>query len=217
MSSDFSNQDYVDDSPRDRMVLSQFAGDHSEFGYAAFSYGDSSEGFDFGEQVSQLTASGVPTTREAELLKAMRGYHRQLHQVKAMAGHPMEGYNGFEGFDGLWDKLKSTVSGGAKKAVSSATAAASQQIQKTVDTTASQLKSGVSSAITSTASGVKSVVAVPAPAPAPAPAPSIVQRIAEPVQQVATRAAEVVKQNKIPTAVLGIGALALLYFFMRRK
>lgn len=202
--SNFSNQAYVDDSPRDRMVLSQF-GYEEEFGYGAFSYGDA-ESFEFGTQVNQLTAPGVVTTKEAEILRSMKNYHNYLHAHEH--AHPMSG------FEGLWDTIKSTVTGEAKKALSSATTAASTSLQRSIDATASQVKSGTSAIIGSTATTAKQAVSTTT---APKPTTTL-QKIAAPVQQVVTKTVEVVKENKLPIAAIGLGALALYYFyFMRRK
>ena len=209
---DFSNQAYVDDDPKSRMVLSQFGmpdyGDGADFGYSSLSYGDS-ETFEYGEP------------RSEEFLRAVKQYHDHLH------AHPMSGLGccgmgeGFEGQlgAGFLDSVTSSVKKAGSKLVSSTVTAAKKTAVQTVQSGVKQVTSTPQAQ--QVAQVVETIKKDPVVAEAlkdPAKAPAVLADVQKKAQEVVSAAVTTIAQNKIPSALVGIGLLgaAYWYFFRRR-
>ena len=221
---DFSNQAYVEDDRKDRMVLSDFAGadfgDGADFGYSELSYGGH-DSFSYGEQVSNHAAPGEVTTYEKEILRAMGKYHKGLHQRdrhSAMGEHPLLGTCGsFEGQMGLLPSIN------LSKIVSDLTKTVTTTAQKAGDQAITGAKTAVASQLTQAASNiiadpnVKRFAEEQAKKTASQVVADKILQTANVVQEKAGQVAQVVKENKTPLILAGVGGLLALYFLMRRK
>lgn len=199
--SDFSNQAFVDDDRKDRMVLSDFAGsdfgDGADFGYGCLSYG-CSETFEYGE------------ARSEPLLKAIKQYHKELHAHD----HPMSGFEGF-GAGGLLSDLSKTVTSAGKKAVSSTITGAKKAAVKQVQSTVSSVtKTTEAQKVAQVVDTIKKDPAVAEALKDPKKAPAVMDMVKEQAQAVVNT----VVANKVPSAIVGLGVLGAVYFlFFRRR
>lgn len=217
---DFSNQAYVEDDPQSRMVLSQFGmpdyGDGADFGYSSLSYG-SGETFEYGEP------------RSENFLQSVKHYHDYLHSLPH--SHPMSGLDccgmgeGFEGqlgfldFSKLISGAKQTLSTAGKTAISQVTTSAKQQTVQAVSGAVKQVTSTPQAQqIAQVAETIKRDPVVAEALKDPAKAPAVLADVQKKAQEVVSAAVTTIAQNKIPSAVIGIGLLgAAYYFFFRRR
>jgi hypothetical protein len=199
---DFSNQAYVEDDRKDRMVLSDFAGadfgDGADFGYGCLSYG-CSETFEYGE------------ARSEPLLKAIKQYHTELHAQE----HPMSGgFEGQLGFDFLSSIKKTIASAGQKALTSTVTGVKQAAVQQVQSTVSSVTKTPEAQKVAQVVETIKKDPVVAQALQDPAKAPAVMDAVKQQAQAVVNT----VVANKVPSAVIGLGLLGAAYFlFFRRR
>jgi hypothetical protein len=222
MSSDFSNQSIVADDASDRMVLSQFGYDGSDEGFGSPLASIARKMAMSPVRLAQMQA------RAAQKIAGRKMPQKALQNAKmaALARHAMKrgrfpfGGDGLvdisrpnphchpmEGFEGLFDDLKRTVTKGFTSTY--------DRLIGTAKTEAAKQVSQVASTIAADPKVQQTVQAQVKQQPADAVAQKLVSA-GESVAAGTKAVAEAVKTNKLPLSVLLGGALAAYFLFFRR-
>lgn len=207
MESDFSNQNIVNDSAPDRMVLSQFGYDGSDEGFGA---GPAQMVSSLARGPVKLNATRLGRQPSQKVLQMMK--RRALAMQALRKRGPLTGFRGLgeqaHPMEGFFDDIKKSVSSGFSRLKSGVTGAvkqtASQELTKAATTIAADPK----------------VQQVAADQAKKAAADALAAKIVQTTDQATVLAKDIgqaVEKSKIPMGVL-LGAAAAVYFlFLRRR